>query len=141
MSRNDYKLAEKHHREEDKNELYIHINSAAESGWDFSSRWFITANGTNSGKHEFKLKYNYYLWSLCSNTGNLSDIQTANIVPVDLNSLLHINALTLSTWFDQMGNKVNAEKYKIIANEFLKNIHEVRVFYNLISMLQIVKQI
>lgn len=48
-SRNDYKLAEKHYREEDKNELYMHIKSAAESGWDFSSRWFITANGTNNG--------------------------------------------------------------------------------------------
>jgi len=52
--RNDYKLAEKHQRSEDKNELYIHIKSAAESGWDFSSRWFITVNGTNSGKHTFK---------------------------------------------------------------------------------------
>ncbi|XP_022159968.1 trehalase-like [Myzus persicae] len=103
--RNDYKLAEKHYREEDKNELYMHIKSAAESGWDFSSRWFITANGTNNG--------------------NLSDIQTANIVPVDLNSLLHVNALTLSTWFDQIGDKINAEKYKTIANEFLENIQEV----------------
>ncbi|XP_060861354.1 trehalase-like isoform X2 [Metopolophium dirhodum] len=103
--RNDYKLAEKHQRSEDKNELYIHIKSAAESGWDFSSRWFITVNGTNSG--------------------NLSDIQTANIVPVDLNSMLHVNALTLSTWFDQMGDEINSAKYRTIANEFLENIQEV----------------
>jgi len=30
-------------------DFYINIKSAAESGWDFSSRWFI-ANGTNQGK-------------------------------------------------------------------------------------------
>lgn len=51
--RNDYKLAEKHQRAEDKNELYIHIKFVAESGWNISSRWFITANGTYSGKHNF----------------------------------------------------------------------------------------
>jgi neutral trehalase len=30
-------------------DFYINIKSAAESGWDFSSRWFIS-NGTNQGK-------------------------------------------------------------------------------------------
>jgi len=34
---------------EDVQDFYINIKSAAESGWDFSSRWFI-ANGTNEGK-------------------------------------------------------------------------------------------
>jgi len=55
-------LAEKYHRKEDKNELYTHIKSAAESGWNFSSRWFITANDTNNGRHPFttvkSIKYN-----------------------------------------------------------------------------------
>lgn len=57
--------------------------------------------------------------------GNLSDIQTSNIVPVDLNSFLHVNALTLSAWFSQMGNEAKANKYKNIANQFLQNIQEV----------------
>jgi Neutral trehalase len=30
-------------------DFYINLKSAAESGWDFSSRWFIL-NGTNHGK-------------------------------------------------------------------------------------------
>lgn len=37
--------------DEQKNELYIKIKSAAESGFDFSTRWFIK-DGTNVG--EFK---------------------------------------------------------------------------------------
>lgn len=49
LPREDYTLAEKYRRQEDKNELYIQIKSATESGWDFSSRWYITANDTDIG--------------------------------------------------------------------------------------------
>lgn len=35
---------------EKKEELYAELKAAAESGWDFSTRWFIL-NGTNKGKH------------------------------------------------------------------------------------------
>ncbi len=35
--------------EEDKDNFYSELKSAAESGWDFSTRWFIV-NGTNKGK-------------------------------------------------------------------------------------------
>lgn len=35
----------------EKEDLYIDLKSAAESGWDFSSRWFIT-NKTNQGKNK-----------------------------------------------------------------------------------------
>src|SRR5690606_27158476 len=44
-------------------EVYRHIRAAAESGWDFSSRWF--ADGRR-----------------------LATIETTDIVPIDLNSLL-----------------------------------------------------
>lgn len=33
----------------EKEDLYIDLKSAAESGWDFSSRWFIS-NKTNQGE-------------------------------------------------------------------------------------------
>lgn len=36
--------------EEKKEEFYSHLKAAAESGWDFSSRYFIL-NGTNKGKY------------------------------------------------------------------------------------------
>jgi len=37
--------------EEDKQEFYTEIKSAAETGWDFSSRWFITPDGSDRGKY------------------------------------------------------------------------------------------
>lgn len=46
--------------------FYTHITSAAESGWDFSSRWV-----THSGDMQF----------------NPTDVTTAQILPVDLNSI------------------------------------------------------
>ena len=49
---------------EDQKTLYRNIRSAAESGWDFSSRWF------EDGDH-------------------LGTIQTTNLIPVDLNCLLY----------------------------------------------------
>lgn len=45
----DYHHASYFPTEKEKEDFYINIKSAAESGWDFSSRWFI-ANGTNAGK-------------------------------------------------------------------------------------------
>ena len=47
-----------------KTEMYQHLRAGAESGWDFSSRWFRDAK-------------------------NITTIQTTDIVPVDLNSLLY----------------------------------------------------
>ncbi|MGK2896391.1 MAG: alpha,alpha-trehalase TreF [Candidatus Saccharimonadales bacterium] len=44
--------------------LYLHLRAAAESGWDFSSRWF-------------------------DDPKDISTIHTADIIPVDLNCLLY----------------------------------------------------
>lgn len=78
----------------------------------------------------FILKSIYYYTKCINHTGNLSDIHTQDIVPVDLNSILHVNALTLSTWFAQMGNKTKAEKYSKIALEIQTNIQEVNIKNN-----------
>jgi alpha,alpha-trehalase len=51
FNREDYKVAENYDTEEKKNEFYVRIKSAAETGWDFSSRWFITANGSDHGQY------------------------------------------------------------------------------------------
>jgi alpha,alpha-trehalase len=50
--------------------LYLHLRAAAESGWDFSSRWL-------------------------DDTQDLSTIRTADIIPVDLNSLLYSTEVTI----------------------------------------------
>lgn len=57
----DLHLAERSGR--NKEEVYRHIRAAAESGWDFSSRWFVDPN-------------------------NMATIRTADLIPVDLNCLL-----------------------------------------------------
>jgi alpha,alpha-trehalase len=54
--------------------LYRHIRAAAESGWDFSSRWF------RDGR-------------------TLATIHTTEIVPVDLNALLYHLELTIAEAF------------------------------------------
>ena len=50
--------------------LYTHIRAACESGWDFSSRWFADAQ-------------------------TMATIHTADMVPIDLNCLLHQLETTL----------------------------------------------
>lgn len=61
--------------------------------------------------------------------GSLYDIQTINIIPVDLNCILHLNAATLSTWFEKMGNTNKADKYRAIARELLNSIQEVKIIF------------
>jgi alpha,alpha-trehalase len=57
----DVETAEKSGR--DRGEMYHHLRAGAESGWDFSSRWFKDAK-------------------------NITSIHTTDIIPIDLNCLL-----------------------------------------------------
>lgn len=66
------------------------LRSGAESGWDFSSRWFADGN-------------------------NISSIETTNIVPVDLNGLLYSLELTLAKAYKQTGNAAAANEYTAAA--------------------------
>lgn len=61
-------------------EVYRHIRAAAESGWDFSSRWFADAQ-------------------------EMHTIQTTDIIPVDLNCLLLQLEKTLLTCYQQNKNQ------------------------------------
>lgn len=66
-------------------ELYRDIRAAAESGWDFSSRWFA------DGK-------------------NIATIQTTRIIPVDLNCLLYHHERLLARALQMNGNTAEAER-------------------------------
>jgi alpha,alpha-trehalase len=68
-------------------EVYRHIRAAAESGWDFSSRWFADAQ-------------------------NLSTIHTTDILPVDLNSLMFHMELTLAEMARLEGNGSEVRLYR-----------------------------
>jgi alpha,alpha-trehalase len=72
--------------------LYRNLRSGAESGWDFSSRWF--ADGQN-----------------------LSTIQTTSLVPVDLNCLLYHLEQTLSKAYKETGDLLQAGYYKKLATK------------------------
>ncbi|CAI2347217.1 unnamed protein product [Caenorhabditis sp. 36 PRJEB53466] len=62
-----------------KRQFFQDIGSAAESGWDFSSRWFEEQT-------------------------NLSTIETTNIVPVDLNAFMCYNMNILQFFYQLTGN-------------------------------------
>ncbi|MEJ2006441.1 MAG: trehalase family glycosidase, partial [Cyclobacteriaceae bacterium] len=65
---------------------YRHLRAGAESGWDFSSRWFA------DGEH-------------------IETIHTTDIVPVDLNSLLYFLEMKLAQGYDWKGDLQKANAY------------------------------
>ncbi|CAH1404306.1 unnamed protein product [Nezara viridula] len=91
--------------ENDKNAFYSELKAAAESGWDFSTRWFINANG--------------------SAYGNLTNTKVRSIVPVELNAILCWNAMLLSKFHERLNNTVKAEQYKKISDEWKEAIDKV----------------
>ncbi|RZC35606.1 trehalase [Asbolus verrucosus] len=94
--------------EAEKTQLYADLKSAAESGFDFSSRWIINENGTN--------------------IGNLSLLHTRKIIPVDLNSFLCQAFVKISEFYVILHDFENARFWFEQANLLKKAIKEV--FYN-----------
>ncbi len=68
------------------NEVYRHIRAAAESGWDFSSRWF--------GDGE-----------------NMTTIQTTDIIPADLNCLLLFLETSLRSIYQELNDQQLADQF------------------------------
>jgi alpha,alpha-trehalase len=71
----------------DKKIVYNNLRSAAESGWDFSSRWLADNN-------------------------DLSSIETTDIIPVDLNSLLYSTEMLLSDYYKSQDAVTKSGFYK-----------------------------
>ncbi|XP_043935375.1 trehalase [Protopterus annectens] len=78
--------------EEQRQSLLMEIKSAAESGWDFSSRWFIDSSGVNRG--------------------TLMDTKTSHIIPVDLNAILCRVERVLASFHRILGNSDRAEYFQ-----------------------------
>lgn len=70
----------------DAKRIFRDLRSAAESGWDFSSRWFA------DGK-------------------NIETIHTTDIIPVDLNCLMYQLELMIAIGYQKNGDKINEEKF------------------------------
>ena len=81
----------------------LHLRAACESGWDFSSRWLADQK-------------------------TLSQIRTANILPVDLNCLLYHLEETIYRVYQLSGNETKADEYFNLANQRAELINTI--FYN-----------
>ncbi|CAB3404845.1 unnamed protein product [Caenorhabditis bovis] len=78
------------------------IASAAESGWDFSSRWF-------------------------KDDKNLETIETTNIVPVDLNAFICYNMNILAFFYGELGNPIKHNQWSTSYKQFREQF--TRIFY------------
>jgi alpha,alpha-trehalase len=79
-------VALSHQSKQKPEELFRHLRAAAESGWDFSSRWFKDEN-------------------------SFTTIHTTDIIPVDLNCLLFNLEQTLAEAYRISGNDKKASHY------------------------------
>ncbi|HET7117151.1 MAG TPA: alpha,alpha-trehalase TreA [Hanamia sp.] len=86
--KHEVKLA---HASKDKKAIYRHLRAAAESGWDFSSRWF-------------------------KNKKDFATIHTTEIIPVDLNCLLLNLEKTIAQASRLAGNLSMSEKFEMLAS-------------------------
>ncbi|KAK2587703.1 hypothetical protein KPH14_003818 [Odynerus spinipes] len=102
--REDVQTSQSFRTAEEKDNYYSELKTAAESGWDFSSRWFIL-DGTNKG--------------------NLTNLKTRCIIPVDLNSIMYRNAVLLAQYSQRMGNATKATYYLKIADDWKKAVTAV----------------
>lgn len=80
----------------EKEDMWSELKAGAESGMDFSSRWFIK-NGTNEGE--------------------LKDIKCRSIVPVELNAILFWNAQILSEFHLRAHNPKKSAEFEAIAQQ------------------------
>jgi len=83
----------------EKNRMYRNLRGAAESGWDFSSRWF-------------------------KNKKQFATIHTTEIIPVDLNCLLYNLENTIAKGFLLAGEKQHSEEYKKLAESRVEAINK-----------------
>lgn len=78
-------------------DVYRHVRAAAESGWDFSSRWFKDGE-------------------------NMTTIHTTDIIPVDLNCLLWNLEKSIQKAYQLQGKHVEANRYSEKATQRQKAI-------------------
>ena len=83
----------------DPNSVYVHLRAAAESGWDFSSRWF-------------------------SDPMDIRSIHTTDIIPVDLNCLLYHLEITIAKAYSLSKNYLAKQRFELYAEQRARSIQE-----------------
>lgn len=79
--------------------LFLHLRAAAESGWDFSSRWL-------------------------TNPKDLKTIHTVDIIPVDLNSLIYTMEETIADAYNSLLHPIQARRFRKYAAKRKDTINE-----------------
>lgn len=95
--REDIELA--HLSNQDPKALYRHLRAGAESGWDYSCRWF-------------------------KDDKSFSMIHTTDIIPVDLNCLMFHLEATIAEAYKLRGDEKNYSKYKGLSEKRKNAIHK-----------------
>lgn len=93
-------------------ELYRNIRTGAETGWDFSSRWFqpiLLPSSSSSALYQY----------------NLSTIDTTHIVPVDLNCFMYRFELNLANIAHHMGDDALGDTYQSAASLRREGINKI----------------
>ncbi|XP_047449604.1 trehalase [Mugil cephalus] len=102
----DLELAEGLSKDQ-KQQLWMDLKAGAESGWDFSSRWYIqTHNHSRSN-------------------GRLGETRTSQILPVDLNALLCRNEKTLASFHRELGDGDSAVRFDQAVTRRLEAVEAV----------------
>ncbi|KAI1776516.1 glycoside hydrolase family 37 protein [Hypoxylon cercidicola] len=78
--------------------LYANLASGAESGWDYNSRWLT--NPSDAAKDVYF---------------PLRSLNTANVIGVDLNSILYANEVAIAGYLSDMGNGTLAAEFEQLA--------------------------
>jgi alpha,alpha-trehalase len=79
--------------------LFRHLRAGAESGWDYSSRWF-------------------------ENEDDFGTIETTSIIPVDLNSLLFVMEQNLAKAYSTSGDNEKCRLYESLAEQRKQAVHK-----------------
>lgn len=98
--REDIETGKDFPNENEREAHYSELKAAAESGMDFSSRWFINENGTNDG--------------------DLRNLKTRSIIPVELNAILYWNAKIIAEFYGYKGDTTKQQLYENRSNQFMK---------------------
>lgn len=83
---------------DESDKLFLDLRAGAESGWDFSSRWF-------------------------EDPDEISSIRTTDIIPVDLNCLLYHLESTIAETYELMFQPLLARKFRRLAEQRKKAIN------------------
>ncbi|KAI2464354.1 glycoside hydrolase family 37 protein [Annulohypoxylon bovei var. microspora] len=82
----------------EKANLYANLASGAESGWDYNSRWIATPSDAANDVY-FPLR----------------SLNTANVIGVDLNSILYANEMAIASYLNKAGNSSFAAEFEEMA--------------------------